>query len=100
MTTNELTKNTLEFLTMNGCFVWRSNNVPVMKHRSLNGIKGVTDIIGLTKTGVFIGVEIKNAETKDKQSAFQFDFQVKVKSRNAYYFVVTKIEDLQIIQIN
>jgi hypothetical protein len=64
-----------------------------MKHRSLNGIKGVPDIIGLTRAGKFLGVEIKNKDTKDKLSAEQQSFFYNILEKNGLYFVVNSIED-------
>jgi len=95
--TNDLTRSVLEFLRLQGCFVWRQGNISSVKGRTMNGLRGVPDVIGMTRRGKFIGVEIKNKETKDKLSNYQIEFKNLVKEKNGLYFIISEIEDLDFL---
>jgi ketopantoate reductase len=72
---NEMTKQILRWLNMNGFVAWRNNTMGVWDakkkiYRKHHGRKGVSDILGVQKkTGRFIGVEVKFG--KDKLSKEQ-----------------------------
>ena len=72
MTANLLTAYAVQYLNGKGHFVWRQNNVRVAG-RTFRGKKGVPDIIGHTRTGRALYVEVKIPP--DKQSEEQKEFQ-------------------------
>ena len=54
----------LQYLGLRGVFCWRSNNTPVYdstrkRYRAFRGLKGVSDILGVLPTGLFLAVEVK-----------------------------------------
>lgn len=92
-TTNGLTQEVVRILNHRGNFVDRTNNVPVRKRKNTVMIKGKPDIVGTSKLGYSLNVEIKNEKTKDKQSDEQKEFQVNVIKRGGIYIIVKSIED-------
>jgi hypothetical protein len=61
----DLQKLCLEYLTLCGCFMWRQNTGAMTgEHKGRKwyvrfGVKGLSDIIGVTPEGLFIAVEVK-----------------------------------------
>lgn len=51
-------------LTYRGCEVWPQNNARVTRGRTFVGRKGVPDIIGWSRTSVFVGCEVKTISDK------------------------------------
>ena len=91
MTASELTKQIIKYCTLQGHFVCRINNIPGTKYRANTLTKGVPDIMGCTKTGKALGIEIK---TTDKQSEFQAEFENHYKKRGGIYILARKLEDV------
>lgn len=66
----------LQYLRLKGYFVWKNNTAGIYKRATNSYIpshaKGVSDIIGLTKQGVFIAIEVKRSGGKlsPNQEAF------------------------------
>ena len=71
MTANELTKEAIQTLNKNGCFVWRNNNLAV-RGRTFIGLKGVPDVVGFTNQGIAVYCETK--AIGDKLSTYQIAF--------------------------
>ena len=76
-----LCNSIVEFLNYNGHYVWRQNagmveavNKYGQKHRIQIGRKGVSDIIGVSKSGTFIAIEVKLPERRRSVTAFQAMF--------------------------
>ena len=92
MKTNELTQSCLKFLKKVGIFAYRQNNIATQGRRH-NVHKGTPDIIAIYK-GIFWGIEIKNADTNDKQSIYQKEFQEQIELSGGIYTVVTCLDDL------
>ena len=96
-----VTKYCIDVLTYNGYFVWRQNNVgvfdPIKKiYRSNSSKKGVPDIIGITPTGKFIGIEVKIG--KDKVSTFQLEFHQQAEKLGAVTAIVTEKNFVQVVK--
>lgn len=60
MSEKEIQDQILEWLKLNGYFCWRNN----IGRRGVvsYGHKGSTDILGMTKAGTFLGIEVKDAK--------------------------------------
>ena len=91
MTAAQLTKQALEYLNANGHFVVRINNIPGQKYRKGNVTKGVADIMGCTKDGRALAIEIK---TTDRQSVFQKCFEEHYKKRSGVYILCKSLNDI------
>jgi hypothetical protein len=89
--TNRITTQALAILTALGCHVWRQNNVSVRGRRFV-GLKGVPDIVGMTRSGTFIGVEVKGPG--DKQSEWQVRFSYRCTDRGAIYICASHSDDI------
>lgn len=72
----EIRKQAIETLEKRGCNVWPQNNLAV-PGRKFIGRKGVPDIIGYTKAGLYVGCEVKaKGDTLSKE---QLDFLIDLK---------------------
>jgi len=117
---NELTKEIIRFLSLNGYVVWRNNTVGIfdikqaaqklfaskqiasVKHgmsilktcyRKSHDRKGAPDIIGYQKkTGKFIGVEVKAG--KDQESVHQKQFRMQAVHAGAIHIVARSLDDV------
>lgn len=94
MTTNELTKAVILYLTAHGHMVMRVNNSGA-KGRVNVVSKGCPDLVGCTKTGRALFIEIKNKQTKDKLSDYQKEVKRNVELRDGLYIVVTELKDIE-----
>lgn len=99
---SQIQKEICEFLEFQGFFFWRSNNVPVFamsndgvrRFRSLpkHTPRGLPDIMVVTKTGKFIGVEVKRPGSKLRPE--QAEFGAKLVMNNAEFYVVHSVAEL------
>lgn len=96
----EIQKAILEYLRYNGFFVWRNNvgsgfntNPDGKQYFTRFGFKGLSDIIGLTKDGRFLAIEVKKPGMKPTES--QQWFLDNVKKNGGVAFVATSIDDVQ-----
>lgn len=89
---NELTQSILDYLNRYGVYAWRMNNVRSVPGRTFKGKKGVPDIVGVTQSGKFIGIEVKVG--RDEQSDAQRLFQSEVEKRGAIYLLARKLDDV------
>ena len=71
----EIAKTELE---LRGCLVWRQNQIP-QRFRKFRGKKGQSDLVGISKQGLFVGCEAKTL--KDRLSKEQIEFLTEVKQR-------------------
>ena len=90
MSANKLTKDAIKYLLLRGHYVVRINNAPTQRRRGTVH-KGTADIMGCTKEGYALAVEIK---TTDSQSEFQEDFESQYKKRKGIYIICRSIDDL------
>jgi hypothetical protein len=97
MSTNSATKSIVDYLNMNKCKVWRSNNVGIydakkdIYRKNPNQLLGISDIIGITKDGFFLGIEIKTG--KDKLKPEQKVFIEEITKRKGIILVVKSFDD-------
>jgi len=96
MSETEVVNSCIRWLLLNGCFVWR-NNTGAYKSEGGRfiryGCKGSPDIIGMTASGRFIGVECKYG--KGKLQGTQKAFGEKIVSHGGIYIVAYSIDDLE-----
>lgn len=95
-TATDLTRQALEFLLFNGCFAWRQNNFGKLGRAGV-AKKGVPDIIGITRDGRFVGLEIKVG--KDRQSEDQKGFEKQIKEKGGVYAVIKQFDDLEGLEL-
>lgn len=101
----QIVNSCISYLIIAGHYVWR-NNSGFFKHdyttkagiqkRSIMraGVRGSSDILGISKTGRFIAVECKRKGNKPTpQQALFLD---EIKARGGYAVVAYSIDDLQI----
>ena len=87
----KLTKDIIKYCLLQGHYVVRINNIPGTKFRANTLTKGVADILGCTKDGRALAIEVK---TTDKQSEFQESFEKHYKDRGGIYILAKKLEDV------
>jgi hypothetical protein len=96
---NELVNRILILLHSNKLGRFWANNTGAVKtvkgHFQRYGLKGSSDIIGLSKTGQFVGIEVKTGA--GRQSGDQKNFQRMIESNGGMYFMVREESDMQII---
>lgn len=107
--TNATTRDILNFLTGEGCFVWRQNVLPIPLAREgvlsgwrSGGKSGLPDVIGVLRAGllpgwwggaggIFLGVEIKTGA--DKLRPEQIGFHTTARKLGALILVVKDYQD-------
>jgi len=98
---NDVKRDVMTFLNLYSSkfFVWRQNNAGVFNAKKgkyiFHGLKGVADIIGLTKSGKFIAIEVKATGKKNNQTESQKEFERNIKEFGGYYFLVDSVKDLE-----
>ncbi|SEP83694.1 VRR-NUC domain-containing protein [Treponema bryantii] len=93
---NGVLKDCLEYLRLQGFFVWR-NNVGCAKlgNRFIRfGLKGSSDILGILPNGQFLAVECKR-EKGGKLSEEQKEFLDKINKNNGFAICVNSVYDLE-----
>lgn len=97
-----IVKAILDYLTLKGHFVWRNNSGMVIRKASKPSQKdyafsygkvGSSDIIGVTKYGRFIAVEVKHG--KNKPTEAQEMFIEDVTRRGGIGFVAWSLDDVR-----
>lgn len=93
---NTVKSQCMQYLWTNGCFVWVNNTgayKPEKSNRYIRyGKKGSPDIIGVTPSGKFIGVECKRQGEKAKDH--QLEFGEKITANNGIYIVAHSMDEL------
>lgn len=94
----------LDFLRIKGCYVFKHRNIGLWNQKIKSYIKlpeneiGIADIIGLTREGRFIAVEVKSrGETpcKDgKPSQEQLNFLEEIKRRKGIGIIAYDLDDV------
>ena len=93
--TNLLTAAIIKLLCGRGHFVWRANNISFCKegvYIKFRGLRGIPDVVGFTRAGRFLGIEVKTG--RDVQSLWQQNFQEQSIRRGALYFVAHDIDEI------
>lgn len=87
LTKGEITKSALTELKLGGANVWMQNNLAV-PGRKFIGRKGVSDIIGFNRVGLFVACEVKTVN--DHFSTDQILFLNEVKQSGGIALVATQ----------
>lgn len=103
ISTNDLTKATIQYFRAKGFWCWRVNTMGVWDaekgvYRKNNAMKGVSDIIGYSMRdgkATFLAVEIKNKATGDRASVHQEAFLDGVRKAGGHVYVVRTMDDLK-----
>ena len=85
----------LDYLLLRRHFVWKVSTVGIKKENGSfipTGKKGVSDIVGITKDGKFLAVEVK--APKGILSEAQSDFLLQIKNRGGISLVARSVNDL------
>lgn len=84
----------LEYLQRRGVFVWRDKQNASKKFHGIGfpESRGCPDILGLLKSGQFLGIEVK--KPKGVLSVEQHRFLDRIKQNGGIGIVVTCLEDL------
>lgn len=97
MTEGQVVNACIRYLWLKGCFVWRQNTgayKPEGSNRFIRyGTPGCPDIVGLTPSGRFLGVECKVGLAK--QTPHQVTFQNHIERHNGIYILARSIDDLE-----
>lgn len=94
---NSLTKAIVKYLTVHGHFAWRQNNIPVplpdgKGYRSGSVYPGIADILGCTREGRALAIEVKVG--KDTASEEQIRFIENFTARGGVAFVARSLDDV------
>lgn len=97
----QITNQILSYLNSVGYYVWRNNsgvatNQDKYGHTRMwrAGIKGGSDIIGITPNGKFIAIEVKRPSTKNNVSLLQEVFLKEIKDKGGVAVVATSLDDI------
>ncbi len=87
----------LEWLAAHGIYAWRQNQgaIPLQNggYRRFSGLKGVSDILGITNDGRFLAIEVKGPH--GKMSKDQEDFQQAIADRGGVATCVRSVDELE-----
>jgi hypothetical protein len=88
-------RHILAYLDHEGYLAWRNNSglVNIRGHMYAMAPAGSPDIVGMTKTGQWLGIEVKDIKTK--QNPNQVMFQKKVELNGGLYIVARSLEDVK-----
>ncbi len=89
LTANELTKLTIERMTLEGSVVWRQNNYAT-RGRKFIGMRGLPDICGYDKWGTAIYCEVK--AKGDTLSEDQINFMVNANSNKCKCYIAHEVK--------
>lgn len=88
---NPVVKAALKILPLYGVEVWRNQSTRV-PGRKFNGRKGVSDVVGFTRSARFVAVELKKID--GKLSEEQKDFLKLVKDAHGVAIAANSVDDL------
>lgn len=89
----------IKWLHINGCFIWRNNTGAYKPERGgfiRYGKVGSPDILGMTPSGRFIGVECKSGS--NDLTEHQEHFRDQVLACNGLYIAAWSVDDLEAIR--
>jgi hypothetical protein len=94
MLEKDIQREILNYLLFNGFFVWRQNSGVITRggHMYSAGIKGQPDIVGMTKDGRWLGIEVKNV--KGIQNFNQKQFEQNVLDSKGIYILARSLDDV------
>lgn len=96
---NSLAKYAILRLNNEGHYVWRNNTVGVFDPRTKSyranvTHRGVADVIGMTRNGIHLELEIKIG--RDKQNEYQVGHQEAIEQHGGLYFLVKTEQDVEV----
>lgn len=98
-TTNNITKGIITFLNRKGYVAFRANNTGIFdpinntfRKRAKNEL-GIPDVLACSPRGFFVGLEIKNANTKDRIRPDQKIFHDRIKGAGGKIEIVRSYDD-------
>ena len=101
-TEKRLCDQIVQYLNFQGNYVWRTNTGSIKTekgHMVHMARKGTSDILGLTKTGRFVAIEVKKPETRKNVTVYQQMFLDEIKRYGGIAGVATSPEEaLSIIE--
>lgn len=95
---SEIQKSIMDYLRLKKCLVFKHRNVGIYKQATKQyiplpaGEVGISDIIGCTKDGIFIAIEVKRPG--GKPSPQQMDFLQRVRSNNGIAILAYSLDDV------
>ena len=96
MKESDIQKQILDYLRLKGCLVFKVNNggvyIKKLNRYMKSPQKGISDIVGETKKGLFLAIEVK--KKYNKPSPEQLDFIEQVKARGGIGLVAYCLEDV------
>lgn len=84
LTKGEIRESAIKELTWRGHDVWINNNLAVRKRKFI-GRLGVSDVIGISKSGLWVACEVKTSG--DRLSPDQIDFLNDVKKAGGLAYI-------------
>lgn len=90
----QIRESAIKELTLRKCIVWPQNNLSV-RGRKFVGRKGVSDILGITPSGLFLAAEVKTIN--DVLSVDQILFLNDVKQSGGVAFIAKQSKTGQIV---
>lgn len=100
----ELQKSILSWLGVKypGILVWKQNSTATFSFQKKTFLKpdkytmkGISDIIGIFPSGVWLAIEVKWKPSGKKPSVDQLNFQAHIVERSGIAFVAWSIEDVE-----
>lgn len=98
---SEVLSSCLKTLSAFGIFAWRSNNMGTYRHPkgrdpfySFNGLRGVSDILGVLPDGRILCVECKATGKLKDQKPEQKRFQEYIERNGGMYWLIDSFEML------
>lgn len=106
-TEKQLCSQIIQYLNYQGHYVWRENSGAIKTeykgktHMIRMAHRGTSDIIGMSKDGKFVAIEVKKPETKKSVTVYQQMFLDEVKQHGGISGVATSPEEaLAILEAN
>lgn len=92
-----LQKSILHFLQVKKFFVWENKTAatfnPNTGWRRFDGLRGVSDLLGILPRGRFLAIEVKTGKGRLTQA--QKEFITEINERGGLAFVARSIEDVE-----
>ena len=93
---SEIQHTILEWLRWQGVYCWKQNTSGIYKHSTgkyiPSGMKGVSDILGILKGGIFLAIEVKRP--KHQPTETQQYFLDKITKNGGVAFCAHSIEEV------
>lgn len=95
LTKGEIRESAIKELAWRGYDVWKNNNLAVRKRKFI-GRLGVSDVIGISKSGLWVACEIKTLN--DRLSPDQITFLNDVKKAGGVAYIATQEENQVVLK--